>query len=286
MLPIGLREWKLTNMVVFVFSSFFQTGDKRLARLRTLCHNNSVSLEYSKLTRILVDDNYRFLFCSVPKIACTNWKWVMLRLRGRTKSELKGRVHTYNLPNLSDSPPREVQRRLRNFFKFVFVRDPLKRLVSAYRNKFLRKNPYFHKRYGRRIAKRYRNTDSNIKHNGSDITFTEFLQYVGDSNLEDMNPHWMPISELCQLCQMKYDFIGSFEKLREDSERVLRLVNVSRNINFPQKQRRWYKPYNPYELIDRVPSDILQKALDKYSTDYKLLSYKPYHKQSKKVIKH
>jgi len=43
--------------------------------------------------------------------------------------------------------------------KFIVVRHPLQRVVSAYRDKFERVNrwnQYFHKKYGRRIVFRYR----------------------------------------------------------------------------------------------------------------------------------
>lgn len=53
---------------------------------------------------------------------------------------------------------REVQRR--RYKKFLVVRHPLDRVVSAYRDKFVRQNrysKYFHRKYGRLIVSRYRN---------------------------------------------------------------------------------------------------------------------------------
>ena len=46
-----------------------------------------------------------------------------------------------------------IEFRVRHFFKFVFVRHPFVRLVSAYRNKLSDNNPWFERTYGSRILR-------------------------------------------------------------------------------------------------------------------------------------
>ena len=86
-----------------------------------------------------------------------------------------------------------------------------------------------------------------------------------------MNEHWRSISALCNPCKVAYDFVGSFESLNEDAEQVLCKLNISEVSKFPRKPRR-YKSYDAEEFIKQVPWDLLQKALAKYSKDYKLFS--------------
>ena len=57
------------------------------------------------------------------------------------------------------SPPSEVQHKLDNYFKFLEVRDPWTRLLSAYRDNF-EKNNSFYNYYGRLILGKYRENQS------------------------------------------------------------------------------------------------------------------------------
>lgn len=47
----------------------------------------------SQLNHILVDHTHKLLYCYVPKVACTNWKRVMMVLTGQS-----------NVSNLMDIP--------------------------------------------------------------------------------------------------------------------------------------------------------------------------------------
>lgn len=47
----------------------------------------------SQLNHILVDHTHKLLYCYVPKVACTNWKRVMMVLTGQS-----------NASNLMDIP--------------------------------------------------------------------------------------------------------------------------------------------------------------------------------------
>ena len=47
----------------------------------------------------------------------------------------------------------EINEKLKTYDKFIVVRHPFERLLSAYRNKFEHKNEYFQSRFGKRIIK-------------------------------------------------------------------------------------------------------------------------------------
>ena len=176
---------------------------------------------------------------------------------------------------LADLPPLSAKRKLQEYYKFMFVREPLVRLLSAYKDKFFLNNTAFHQRYGTKIVKHVRkNAPANSK--GDDVTLKEFLQYVVDSRAEDMNEHWMPFYKLCQPCVVSYDFIGSLENLESDSTHVLKQLNINEQVSFPKQQKYYQAGGNGYvksKKVTKIPSDMTRKVLKKYSLDYKMFSY-------------
>ena len=258
-------------------------SEARLRKLRKVCggrHESWASLAFKQKQtlshHVIVNDQLGFLFCYVPKVACSNWKRVMMALEGRASDPNDvDKYHHRGFTFLEDFPPRGIQRRLNNYFKFMFVRDPLDRLVSAYNNKFVSRNStYFHKRYGQRIATKYRRK-TRKPYKGDDITFKEFFRYLSDTKVGEMNEHWMPYYELCQPCAVGYDFVGSFEQLVDDANKVLQYLNSSKPVRFPRKQS-YYKQFDSKardELLNKLPYNVFKKVMEKFSMDYKLFSY-------------
>ncbi|CAK6432364.1 unnamed protein product [Pipistrellus nathusii] len=227
------------------------------------------------LRHVLVSDRYRFLYCYVPKVACSNWKRVLKVLAGALDS-VDARLkmdHRSDLVFLADLRPEEARYRLQHYFKFLFVRDPAERLLSAYRNKFGEIREY-QQRYGAEIVKRYR-PGAGPSPAGDDVTFPEFLRYLVDEDPERMNEHWMPVYHLCQPCAVRYDFVGSYERLEADANRVLEWVRAPPHVRFPARQA-WYRPASRESLhyhLCSVPRSLLQDLLPKYILDFSLFAY-------------
>ncbi|XP_053553868.1 carbohydrate sulfotransferase 14 [Bombina bombina] len=226
------------------------------------------------LKHILVNDKYKFLYCYVPKVACSNWKRVLKVMDGTLES-VGAKIkmdHKNDLVFLADLNPDEIKYRLKYYFKFMFVRDPMERMLSAYRNKFGEIKEYQQK-YGMEIVKRYRKQPGDSR--GDDVTFSEFLRYLLDEDVEKMNEHWMPIYNLCQPCAVRYDFIGSYERLREDANHILETINAPSFIQFPDRQS-WYKPVTKETLhyfLCNTPKGLIRELLPKYILDFSLFAY-------------
>ncbi|XP_073422818.1 carbohydrate sulfotransferase 14 [Dendrobates tinctorius] len=226
------------------------------------------------LRHIIVNDKYKLLYCYVPKVACSNWKRVLKVLDGRLDS-VDARLkmdHRSDLVFLADLSAEQIRHRLQHYYKVLFVREPLERLLSAYRNKFGEIKEY-QQRYGVEIVRRYRQPPAASK--GDDVTFSEFLRYLLDEDEEKMNEHWMPIYQLCQPCAVPYDFIGTYERLREDANRVLDAIGAPSYIQFPERQA-WYKPVTKETLqyhLCNTPQGLIRELLPKYIMDYSLFAY-------------
>ncbi|XP_027725791.1 carbohydrate sulfotransferase 14 [Vombatus ursinus] len=224
---------------------------------------------------ILVSDQYHFLYCYVPKVACSNWKRVLKVLAGALDSvDVRLKMdHRSDLVFLADLRPEEIRYRLQHYFKFLFVRDPMERLLSAYRNKFGEIREY-QQRYGAEIVRRYR-VGAGPSPAGDDVTFPEFLRYLVDEEPERMNEHWMPVYQLCQPCAVHYDFVGFYERLEADANQVLEWVRAPPTVRFPSRQA-WYRPASPESLhyhLCNTPRALLQELLPKYILDFSLFAY-------------
>ena len=63
---------------------------------------------------------------------------------------------------------------------------------------------------------------------GHNISFPQFMEFLAgpDDSVEVRNEHWLSFHRLCSPCDVKYDFLGKYETLKEDSEAVLKWMEV------------------------------------------------------------
>ncbi|KAM8931021.1 carbohydrate sulfotransferase 13 [Pelodytes ibericus] len=237
------------------------------------------------LKHLIVDDAHGLLYCYVPKVACTNWKRVMMVLTGQGKYKDPGQIPANeahiptNLRSLSEFSTSEINYRLRNYLKFVFVREPFERLVSAYRNKFTRTyNTAFHKRYGTKIIERHRRDPSlQALERGDDVTFEEFLYYLVDpmtQKEEPFNEHWERVHSLCHPCIVHYDVVGKYETLEEDARYVLQLIGLGDSVKFPTSSKNARTTDGMAAQFFKGVSGFYQRRLfNLYKMDFLLFNY-------------
>ncbi|KAL1021788.1 hypothetical protein UPYG_G00017980 [Umbra pygmaea] len=232
---------------------------RREALLSAVCNNSNDTLK--KLThtsvntfvydRIFVCDKHKILFCQTPKVGNTQWKKVLIVLNGvfSTVEEIpENLVHDHEkngLPRLSSLNGTEIEKRLKTYFKFFIVRDPFERLISAFKDKFV-KNPRFEPWYKHDIApaiiRKYRKShrDSNNKASAG-LRFEDFIRYLGDeTGRRHMDQqfgehviHWLTYVELCAPCEIQYSFIGHHETLEMDAPYILKAAGIERLVSYP-----------------------------------------------------
>ncbi|CAL9702509.1 unnamed protein product [Knipowitschia caucasica] len=261
-------------------------GRRELLEQACLSHTKKRRvLSPSDLKHLIVDDKHSLIYCYVPKVACTNWKRVMMVLSsdGRYTDPLSipaSEAHVpANLRRMSDLSVSEINQRLRSYLKFLFVREPFERLVSAYRNKFTRNyNTAFHKHYGTKIIRRHRpNPEPEALEKGSDVSFLEFVQYLVDPRTQredSYNEHWERVQSLCHPCMIHYDVVGKYETLEPDAQAVLKLAGVDRAVQFPTSHKSTRTDGNMAAGFFQHISPFYQKKLfNLYRMDYLLFNY-------------
>lgn len=261
----------------------------RREHLRNTCRSHTHKrrvLIPDDLKHVIVDDRHGMLYCYVPKVACTNWKRVLLVLTdgsGDLREPLQIPANEAHAPGrlraLSDYSASEINRRLRAYLKFLFVREPFERLVSAYRNKFTRSyNTAFHRRYGTRIIRRHRpDPRPEALEHGDDVSFAEFVRYLVDPATrreEPFNEHWERAHALCHPCLLGYDVVGKYETLHEDAAYLLRLAGVDDLVTFPGTDRRIRTNGDmAADFFSAISPELQSRLFELYRMDFSLFNY-------------
>ncbi|CAH2307316.1 carbohydrate sulfotransferase 12 [Pelobates cultripes] len=285
--------------------------EERKLNLRKFCANSSFDfptkersfddIPNRELDHLIVDDRHGIIYCYVPKVACTNWKRVMIVL---SESLLDKKGVPYQEPL---QIPREdvhntsshltfnkfwrrygkfsrhmMKIKLKKYTKFLFVRDPFVRLISAFRSKFELENENFYRSFAVPILTRYSNR-TNVPtsvgeafSSGMKPSFSQFIQYLLDEKTEEQKPfneHWRQIYRLCHPCQIEYDFVGKLESLDEDAALLLRQLNIDSLFQFPPSYRNKTASSWEEDWFSKLPLSWRQKLYKLYEADFVLFGY-------------
>ena len=124
---------------------------RRQLRLMEACLASNDSWPDRRKSYFVVSHDLRVVFCAIGKTACTSWLRVLLQMTGNPAAQLvaatdRTSVHSmfrFYLSHWSFQNASEFSRPpVRDYYKFMFVREPLERLVSAYRDKMFRAAEY------------------------------------------------------------------------------------------------------------------------------------------------
>ncbi|XP_033941054.1 carbohydrate sulfotransferase 12-like [Pseudochaenichthys georgianus] len=256
-----------------------------------------------ELDHLIVDDTHQIIYCYVPKVACTNWKRVMVVLSQSLISPSSGKPYT----DPEAVPPDLVHNssihltfakfwrhygslsrhlmalKLQHYTKFLFVRDPFVRLISAFRNKFGKPNEDFYKQFGSVMLRRYANVSGSLPETAAEAfaagikpTFQQFITYLLDPETEResiFNEHWRQVYRLCHPCQVKYDFIGRLESLETDAEHLLKLLEVDHLLHFPSGSRNRTAASWERDWFAQIPIAMRRELYKLYEPDFELFGY-------------
>lgn len=244
---------------------------------------------------LIYDDKRRSLFCFVEKIGCTDMKRLLFVTSGALPVEtaqhswvdlkyLEKGLRRASLANRNLTSEGKLQR-IREYFKFTIVRNPLERLVSGYRNKIepplsdlSMKFPNYIKR---QILKRYRPMDFKVwldeggRYNIS-ISFPEFVQHVIDTDLEVLNPHFKPMIHTCHPCRVRYHFYGNFNMYGKDVALIIDKLRTkpeyypNRSLHAPGHETKTYLLVYYNQLSHIQKAELFYKLKDELEFYYHL----------------
>ncbi|XP_065889096.1 carbohydrate sulfotransferase 14-like [Dysidea avara] len=194
------------------------------------------------LKHLLIDRERKIMFCIAPKLASTNIRVMFAALNKAISPEAVFEKLTHDRDlyaqnyNMLKMSPAERKKKLDSYFKFVMTRNPLERILSAYRNKFehhpISKNisgvfdeakiemikinrPYMYAKWERsgRTLKVF-------------PTFNEFIHYLGSHSYYDLDPHFRPLQYICHPCVFHYDFYANLKLMPAEFDRLFEKFNI------------------------------------------------------------
>ncbi|XP_048465270.1 carbohydrate sulfotransferase 12 [Rhincodon typus] len=284
--------------------------NERKQNIKDVCADSSImfsgknrnfeDIPNKELDHLIVDDQHGVIYCYVPKVACTNWKRIMILLSGSILKQgtpysdpleiPRDLVHnstshfTFNKfwKRYGKFSKHLMKIKLKKYTKFLFVRDPFVRLISAFRSKFEIKNEDFYNRFAIPMLQLYANysdppsTVNEAFSAGIKPSFVNFIQYLLDPQTEKnmpFNEHWRQVYRLCHPCQINYDFIGKLESLDEDASYLLKLLNVEKLVQFPQSLRN--RTVNSWEedWFSKIPVAWRKQLYELYMPDFVIFGY-------------
>ncbi|XP_037798881.1 carbohydrate sulfotransferase 11-like isoform X2 [Penaeus monodon] len=258
--------------------------EKRRSEIRRRCETSLSPAELTEAPNsreFLINRDYGLVWCNVFKAASSTWLYNFLLLAGIPQKVIER----------SRSSPVEVARRgayprpsveelgavvaSANVTAFVIVREPFRRLLSAFRDK-IEFNRQAHYRALRchiqtRLGRRPRR--------GADCqpTFPEFVDYLLEERAKGNAPneHWAPYYSFCSPCQVAFDYVLRFESLPEEERFLIEAVPRLSTVVHP---RRLHSSHTDYENVTKHYFSQLSKTkllglYEIYKRDFEIFDY-------------
>ena len=185
---------------------------------------------------------------------------------------------------LRNLPTEEQAKVLQTYFKFTFVRKPFERLLSAYKDKFVyprKTHRELLKFHGQAILKNFRpDATRQAFENLDDITFPEFIQYLVTKGSIETSPvmdwHWDNYDNLCDMCNIEYDFIGHYETLEEDLVAFKKMVGNNFNNSIAFESGGYNVSKTSSELLEyysQIPLKWINDLGVIYKSSFEMFNY-------------
>ncbi|MBA1248916.1 rhamnan synthesis F family protein [Pseudomonas luteola] len=243
--------------------------------------NDKNLTEYLKWNSYL-SEKHKLLYIATPKAACTSLKWWFATLEGYSKklnekiesseSDPELSIHDtfYKVaPNVTGLSAQDLSEPLLSdsYFRFAVVRNPYKRIFSAWQSKLLLReplqiSPYLKYDFFYRPIKEL---------NDISIAFEEFLEHLINNEAPSYwDYHWTPQADLLRPDLINYSKLVRIED-REELNKAL-IKRLGEYAPSPFSGRRTNESLIPYlpEIITDRASELICKL---YAKDFDIFGY-------------
>jgi len=221
---------------------------------------------------------HSLVWCKVPKAGSSTWTYNFLKLAG---VDPKSHIHKA----LRDHYPRQESNKvMHDTFRFMVVRHPFERILSAYRDKLEdlardmeARDGFYYTMYGKAIVAEYRDRSDKNLTGVLEPTWKEFVTYLLNTPVTKYDEHWMPIWMLCSPCRVRYDVIAKMETFSEDTQFTLSLAGLEGELEVEWKHRTGTGGSSDTiaEYYSQLSQAEVAALFKKYQLDFELYGYDP-----------
>ena len=273
--PYWIQHWNHSTLrrISHAISSARHTSveNEQLLRQKAISQACMDDMPKPFTMRFIVDNQRKVGMCFVNKAGSTTLRYLVLLAMGVVSPH---NVHLNESMLGLDLTTENVATRHKNtYFKTImFVRNPISRLISAYKSKFCRRKFNNVKRTnGRQIIKTFReNATKESLARVHDVTFHEFVKYIisMEKTPSKMDTHWRPQYLICNPCQIKFDFVGKTETFDNDATHVMRYFFNFAKASIPRRNIASHVNVNL-----SLPRQDVMKLLKIYRRDFLYFGY-------------
>ncbi len=224
---------------------------------------------YDNSQAILLE-SFNAIYFQIPKVASSSLKSLL-----KKELELPGMApHCTRFPVID--PDKLETGFYSDYFKFCFVRNPWKRIVSCYHSKITNKRNINHTLGTQclfyvmpKSASSGRNQLTSLPVLNVHMSFKEFVNAVANIQDENANKHFR--SQHTFLCnargELLVDYVGHLETFNDDFKYVAQRTGLSIEglKHSPRLKRGYYKDYYDEEMWETISQ--------RYRKDIELLGY-------------
>ncbi len=142
-----------------------------------------------------------------------------------------------NMHSFIGISPNKKHKILRTYYKFVMYRNPIERLLSAYKSKIERRpllgfeHDIPHYNWLKKEIFEYKHPEEYEQWQAAGggkevpISFSDFIDYWLFKGGLRYDEHFTSIYSLCQPCYVRYNYYGNFDNFEKDAEVLAKRVN-------------------------------------------------------------
>lgn len=225
---------------------------------------------------------FQIMFCQIPKCGTRSQARFLAGMDELVKSSdvltlSEGRATSLIERHLSARRADSLQgivKKMQEYTKVIVVREPLSRLLSAFRNKLehnARKDAYAD--VASRLHTKYGNGSGELVDGAPVISINDFLSYLIEEPGAQNDQHWNFYHRLCSPCEIKYDYIVRMSTIDQDMEYIKSRFGIT--VPFPRSYDSFTDNLKVHQYFSKANPLLVNKVFHTYELDFNLFGFSP-----------